>query len=123
MEFPKRFLGLYRLTVCKTIGRVAYEMDVVLARLKHQKLIHILQLQRTLVPVENLLEDVSEEVLDDLEVPEPDIVEFVSKNEAIRLNLLLYLVCCFETTPLQKVDQHLTICFHIDQDRFDVHSL
>jgi hypothetical protein len=82
------------------LGDIRDNVEVVVATLIHDELFLRDEPQGSLVEVKDLLKELPVEVVDEVEFPVPDVVILVGKEEVMRFDLLLCLVCCLRISFL-----------------------
>lgn len=80
-------------------------MEIVVPTLVHHELLSRNQLQRTLIKVEDLLKQLPIEVVDQVQLPIPDIIILVCQKKTMVLDLFLCLIGCLRVSLLQIGNQ------------------
>lgn len=98
-------------------------MKIVVAALIHHKLLSRYKFQRSLVEIEDLFQQLSIEVVYQIELPIPDVIILVSQEETVILYLLLSLISGLGVSLLQISDQLIVVLVQINLVGDHSHSI
>lgn len=85
-EFPERLLLFVGFFICEAILDIVDEVQVIFTGLWHKELLDVIELEGSIIPIENLFGHITMNVLGEVCLPPPDVVVVVCEHDWVLLD-------------------------------------